>query len=284
MSIGVAILIAIIATSLMNVGLAFQKKQASEMPKIDVDSKAAAKAFVKNRTWRLGLAGMLVGFGIYAWVAGEAPISIIQPTLGMGLVVLACFSVFYLHEKLKPIEWAAVVGMMIGLILLGLSAAGEHSEGELKIGVLVIITIFVLCIVGIAYLARKWLKQKEVSLEWLLGVITGLFIGLGALYLKASWNASDAGNHVLAYAVFVPATAVFFISGIAIMQSGFQHGTAMIVVALEAVVNKIVAIIGGMISLGEYLPEDPKLATLRILAFVLLLGGSGVLSKFGKKE
>ncbi|MEA3223660.1 MAG: DMT family transporter [Thermodesulfobacteriota bacterium] len=284
MTIWIAILVAIIATTLMNIGLAFQKKQASEMPKIDEERKEAAQAFVRNRAWQAGVVGMLVGFGMYAWVAGKAPISIIQPTLGMGLVVLAFFSVFYLHERLVPIEWIAVVSMIVGLVLLGLSAADEGSAGEVNTVILVIITAVILVIVGLAYIARRWLKTKRVSLEWLLGVITGLFIGLGALFLKATWNAGDAGNDLLSLGVFLPATIVFFVGGIVIMQSGFQHGTAMIVVALESVVNKLVAIIGAMISLGEYLPEDLSLALMRVVAFIFLLGGTAALARFGKKE
>ncbi|MCD6569980.1 MAG: hypothetical protein J7L53_04690 [Deltaproteobacteria bacterium] len=281
MTIWIAILVAIIATTLMNIGLAFQKKQASEMPKIDEERKEAAQAFARNRAWQAGVVGMLIGFGMYAWVAGKAPISIIQPTLGMGLVVLAFFSIFYLHERLKVLEWIAVVSMIVGLILLGLSAAENDSAGEVNTVILVIITAVILVIVGLAYIARRWLKTKRISLEWLLGVITGLFIGLEALFLKATWN---AGNNLLSLGVFLPATIVFFVGGIVIMQSGFQHGTAMIVVALESVVNKLMAIIGAMISLGEYLPEDILLALMRVVAFIFLLGGTAVLARFGKKE
>jgi len=48
--------------------------------------------------------------------------------------------------------------------------------------------------------------------------------------------------------------------------------------------NKVVAILGGMFALAEYLPQNQTLAIIRVIAFVLLLSGSGVLSRFGGKE
>ena len=56
------------------------------------------------------------------------------------------------------------------------------------------------------------------------------------------------------------------------------------VVSIEAVINKVVAIIGGMLALGETLPEDPVRSAMRIAAFVLILFGTGALARFGGAE
>ncbi len=69
-----------------------------------------------------------------------------------------------------------------------------------------------------------------------------------------------------------------------VVQSGFQHGKALIVVSVLAVTNKVVAIAGGMAVLSEYLPEDPVEAAIRIGSFVLLLFGTSALARFGGDE
>ncbi|MFC1890077.1 hypothetical protein ACFL4G_10005 [Thermodesulfobacteriota bacterium] len=95
------ILIAFISTVIMNFGLTLQKRGAAPLPKLGKE-KGAFKAFFTSRMWLLGTAGLLSGWGLYLWSAEIAPISIVQPTLGTGLAFLALFSIFYLHEKIKP--------------------------------------------------------------------------------------------------------------------------------------------------------------------------------------
>jgi hypothetical protein len=109
-------------------------------------------------------------------------------------------------------------------------------------------------------------------------------VGLGALYMRAMFMHLEEKQALVAYGVCLPVFLVSFLLGIGVMQSGFQHGKALVVVALEAVLNKVVAIVGGMLALGESLPEDPKLAGMRVAAFMLILFGTAVVSRFGGKE
>ena len=53
---------------------------------------------------------------------------------------------------------------------------------------------------------------------------------------------------------------------------------------MEAVINKVVAIIGGMVALDEMLPEDPVKSAMRITAFIFILFGTAALARFGGAE
>jgi hypothetical protein len=57
-----------------------------------------------------------------------------------------------------------------------------------------------------------------------------------------------------------------------------------VVVSLESVIYKAVAIIGGMLALAESLPEDPLRSAMRVAAFVLILFGTAALARFGGAE
>ena len=60
--------------------------------------------------------------------------------------------------------------------------------------------------------------------------------------------------------------------------------SALIVTAVCAVATKIVAIVGGMATLGESLPDDAALAAARIGGLVAIVAGTVALSRFGGRE
>ena len=118
----------------------------------------------------------------------------------------------------------------------------------------------------------------------LLGMVAGLLIGLAALYTKAAFIYIDAGRDWVGYGICIPVMILANIASIVVLQSGFQHGKALIVVSLNAVINKLVAILGGVAVLAEYLPEDPIKAGMRITAFIFILFGTAALARFGGEE
>ena len=285
MPVWFGLIVAFVSTVIMNAGLALQKQGASRLPKIGKDkSSEVLRAFFTNWLWLAGLFGLLFGWGLYLYSTKIAPISLVQPTLGLGLAVLALFSVFYLKEKIRPMEWIAIAGMILGMILLGISAVEEHEVAQPRWSPLLIITALILFLAFLAYFLAKKEKLGALRTDSLLGMVSGLFIGMGALYVRAMFVLAEAGENLLAFGVCLPVMVGANVLGLGIMQSGFQHGKALIVVSLEAVLNKIVAIIGGIVALGEKLPEDELLAGMRITAFILILFGTGVLSRFGGEE
>ena len=285
MPVWVAILVAVLATSLMNFGLALQKKGAASLPKIGVDKGGRVfKAFLSSRVWVAGTALMTGGWGLYLVSTKFAPISIIQPTLGVGLAVLALFSVFYLRERIGELEWTAFGAMLTGMILLGLSATEEGRPPLPEWPPLLGVSAAVLGLSAIAYVLGKRGVLAGIRTDSLLGMVSGLFIGLAALYTKAMFTFLDEGQRIAGFGLCLTVVISANVVGLGIMQSGFQRGKALVVVCLEAVINKVVAIFGGMIALAEFLPEDPVRSKMRIAAFVLILFGTAALARFGGAE
>ena len=327
MPLWIPIMIAVFATSIMNFGVALQKKGAVELPRIgESEAGHTLRAFFTNRIWLLGTGLLVGGWGLYLVATNLADISIIQPTLGVGLAVLAAVSVFYLHERIRAIEWMAFVAMLLGMVFLGVSAedsgaaatketaskakiaivenyeqltvsadaqgmeaaseSGLFTEGTPRVDIsrMAAITAIIVILGILAYVLGRRGMLAGFRTDFLMGVVAGLFVGLAALLTKSMFNFEDAGHDFAAFAVCLPLLIFFNIMGIIVMQTGFQHGKALVVVSLEAVLNKMVAIVGGMAALSETLPEDPLKTALRICAFVLILFGSAFLARFGGKE
>jgi len=66
-------------------------------------------------------------------------------------------------------------------------------------------------------------------------------------------------------------------AGFFLLLGAFRGERASVVLVLSATLSNVVSILGGMIALGESLPSDPRLATSRLLAFSLTLGGAALL-------
>ena len=56
----------------------------------------------------------------------------------------------------------------------------------------------------------------------LLGIFSGLLIGLGALYTKAMFTFLDDGQTLIGFGVCLPVLITANVVGLVVMQSGFQ--------------------------------------------------------------
>jgi len=212
MPVWVGIVIAGVGSVIMNFGLALQKQGAIKVPKLGKE-KGAIAGFFKSKVWLLGFGLLLLGFGLNIYSAKIAPISLVQVSLGIGLAVLALFSVFYLKEKITRIEWVALVGMIIGIVLLGLSCI-EETTAELPDGFkLAVITGGILLLSFLAYILGRRGRLGGFRTDSLLGIVSGLFIGLGAIYLRSMFLFVDNGKELLGYGICLPVLIITLCSG-----------------------------------------------------------------------
>ena len=284
-SIWAAIGLSILATSCYQVGMVMQKIGADRMPRLELRLRQSDvyRAFLRSPIWLGGLAITIFGWVLFLKAIANAPVSIVQPVLGFGLVLLALFSVVFLRERIRPIEWCGVALMGSGIVLLGVSGSGEgpHRAGVSLPALLLVSVGLLAALVGAV---RLGCAGRRVPLPVMLGFGSGVLIGLGALYAKALFLSLDAGFVWLGWLVFVPFMVIVNVGGMWVQQAGFQQGRVLIVVAMNAVTNKIVSIVGGMATLGELLPHEASLAVARIAGFVVILGGTAVLARFGSEE
>ena len=285
MSIHVAIALAVVASIGFNVAAAFQKSAAVRLPKLSFPpQRRALGAFLTNRAWMTAFTLSTVSQGVFLVAVANAPISVVQPVLGTGLVVLAGFSVFYLKEKLGSGEWTGIFTLIAGLALLGASAEAQEVRGleAISWGRLIGLTAALLASV----FAARAIEQRRpgtFSIELAVGAAGGIMIGVGALLTRVTMLEFRAG-HLLFGVVLIFITMGIMLSGVFAQQGGFQRGRAMTVTTVLAVSNKVVAIFGGMFALGEVLPENTTKQGLRLAALAALLLGSVLLARFNKPQ
>ena len=120
------------------------------------------------------------------------------------------------------------------------------------------------------------------SIELVLGAACGVMFGIGALFTRVMMLEFKDGNVVLG-SLLACVVAGAGLSGLVTQQGGFQRGRALTLTAILAVLNKVIAIFGGMFALGEVLPEDAFKQGLRVIALTALLSGTVLLARFNRQ-
>jgi len=283
MSIWAALGLAIVATCCYQIGTVMQKIGVGRLPRVGMTIRQGATlaAFFRSPIWLGGLGVTTLGWVFFLFAVAHAPVSIVQPALGAGLALLAVFSVLILDEHLRPAEWVGIVAMIVGLVALGLSAARGPEVQAAAPGAVLLVSIGGAALLLLA--ARLGRSGQVLPPAVILGFASGMLIGLAALYTKAMFVTAAQGLTVLAFAVFLPVTVFANLGGLWVQQAAFQQGRALIVVAVNAVTNKIVTILGGMLALGEVLPADGALSAARLAGFAAVIAGSVLLARFGNE-
>jgi len=274
MSIWIAIVLTLIASTGMNLGLVLQKKAAMERG-------WQLGRFYRSPTWCTGMGLMVVGYGLFILANSfrVAPISLLQPIFAFGLLVVALLAVVYLHERFGALEWLGVILLIAGVVLLGASA--EESS---RLSAAVHVSRLVLYLAGLGVLGMVavlllTLFRTWISVEVLYGLLAGILLGCGYLNtrtLTLAWADARPGVVLLALA----GLAVGLLGGLTVLQKGFQHGRALIVTAVNLVMNQVVVVAGGIFCLGESFPKESAPFSARVGGLVAILAGTLILARF----
>jgi len=248
--------------------------------------RSLVAGYFKDPLWLLGLLFQPLGYGLYLWALEMAPLNIVQTTMSSGVVIFVVFAVCFLGERLTRVEWGAMGAVVLGMILLSISlspdAGGRQSLLDPRV-------VFWLSLILIGLSAIAWFvmatPRRPNRQGMALGVVSGLLLGLASIYARglALHLAQTPPGQLLRHAVttpYAPLTLCANMAGFFLLLGAFRGERASIVLALSATLSNVVPVVAGMIVLGEALPSDPRLATSRLLAFSLTLGGAALLLRF----
>ncbi|MGH7410638.1 MAG: EamA family transporter [Candidatus Methylomirabilis sp.] len=239
--------------------------------------------YATDPLWLLGLFFQPLGYGFYLWALELAPLNIVQTTMSSGVIIFVLFAVCFLGDRLDRLEWVAIGAVVLGMILLGISLSPDAESGRSLLDPRVVVNLS-LILAGLS--AAAWFALATSGgphgRRVALGVASGLLLGLASIYARglALILAQSPPGQLLRHAVATPYAALTLLVnmvGFFLLLGAFRGGRASIVLALSATLSNVVPIVSGMIALGEQLPPDLWLATSRLLALLLTLGGAALL-------
>jgi len=279
------VLLAFIAAVCIDVGLVLLKIRGDVVANRIIGGRlpSLVAGYFRDPLWLLGLFFQPLGYGLYLWALEMAPLNIVQTTMSSGVVIFVVFAVCFLGETLTRLEWGAIGAVVVGMVLLSISLSPDTESRQSLLDPQVVLYLS-LILVGLS--AAAWFTLATAGQSnrsgLALGVASGLLLGLASIYARglALHLVESPPGQLLCYAVatpYAPLTLCANMAGFFLLLGAFRGERASIVVALSATLSNVVPILAAMLALGERLPADPRLATSRLIAVSLTLGGAALL-------
>src|SRR5215213_900922 len=128
---------AVTASALFSAGLVLQSLEARTVPAQHSLRLSLIGRLLGRRRWVLGGVLMLAGFGCHVGALLLAPLTVVQPSLAAGLVVLLIAGARAVGEPIRSRELIAVGAISVGVLGLTLAAPERStiSAGDLALAV-----------------------------------------------------------------------------------------------------------------------------------------------------
>jgi hypothetical protein len=288
-----AILLTVISSTSSSVGKALQKEATRGLPRFSLDARVL-REYRACRGWVAGVAADLGGGALQAAAFALAPVSVLQPVSGVGLVGLALYSHFFARERLARWEWAAVGAAGAGTALLGASSGGAPPAGAAEAAPSAARVLFVLALVATAIgslnSVRARAREKrpragapagaaaaagggagDKAAAALFGLQAGGCFGLSASACRAGFVAARAA--ALAAPAGIAASLALSSAGFVLQTLGLKEGSAVVVCTCAAVSSMVTGVFVGLAALGERMPGAAGAVAARLLGWHLILGG-----------
>lgn len=132
-----AILVAATAAGLFSLSTTLQAIEAKRAPHAEALQSTLLLRLLRRRVWLLGAAAGVAGWGMQAAALAVASVAIVQPALGLGLVVQLYLGRRLLGESVGRVEALGVMTVVAGVALLGWAAPSgiDHFTRNARLGV-----------------------------------------------------------------------------------------------------------------------------------------------------
>ena len=297
------IILALFATFCFNFGIVLQKKGLKQgLPELTLEEGvsglgASFGKYFKNKFWAIGFALGIIGWIPYVIAQGMVGVIVVQPVMGVGLVILVIFANIMLDEKISYFELIAIGMMIIAPVLIAFSGVSDVQID--LIGFLLPFFVFLIILI-VAIIACITIGRKQQNSEWssiLKIFVAGLLGSLAAVFTNIFAQAlSDASINLISFFgwaevlfgifwfeyfhfwVFLGLYGLgfFFLTSMIFQNNGMQKGKAVILWPIQNSISLIVPVIAGFVVFGQTLTNS----ILYLLAIILIIVATIVLSKF----
>ena len=271
--------LAIVASSLMALGLLMMKSRSTDLPMATgANAIGAIVAWLRDPMWFGGLCVQTAGWACYVIAVSHAPVSMVAVMMQGGIALFVIASVVILGERASPREWIGIAAIVLGILMLTLSLNGAAAtEDAFEPGSLLIFTALLIA-AGLAPMAVARLNASGASAA----ILSGVAFGLGAMFTK-SMTLEFSGGAMASELRIVTNPYIYCmlaanIFGMVMLQNSFHSARAIIAMPLSGALSNIVPIIGGMLVFGERLPAGTIEAGMRVLAFLLTVTAGALLA------
>jgi drug/metabolite transporter (DMT)-like permease len=270
--LALGIVAAVGASLLYNASIALQALEAREVPGKHSLRPSLIGRLVRNRRWLGATALGLAGWPLEIVALLLAPLTVVQPCLASGLLLLLWLGATRLGERPGLREWSAVAAIVLGVAGIALVApdrSADHAGG----GAVALAAI----LIAIPTLAPYLLRRRAAAV----GTLAVLSAGCGYAWtaIASKLLADELAAGALLVAIGWLATAALS-EGLALLSemSALQHRPATHVAPMMFAVQVLVPVILAPLIFGESWGSTPLGGVALVLFIVVAVCGTVLLA------
>ncbi len=184
------LILAIAGAASDNLGVVLQSSQARKLPPEMALSPSLLVRLAHMRVWLLGGALILVGFVAQTAALSQASLTVVQPAIVLGLVVLVIASARVLGQRPTNVQFAAIAAL--GGSVAGVAILSPQHETIPGAGALALISAIAAAAAGVPYIIHA--RTGRTVAPGALAVGAGAGYAGVALLTKAFSEALSAGH------------------------------------------------------------------------------------------
>lgn len=266
------IVAAVGASLLYNASIAFQALEAREVPGEHSLRPSLIGKLLRNKRW-LGATGLgLLGWPLEIGALLLAPLTVVQPCLASGLILLLWLGAKKLGEAPGRREWTAVAAIVVGVVGVALAAPDRTTDHA---GAAAIALALVLVAIPIA--APYALRGRAAALGWLPVISAGFGYAWTAIASKLLTDELAAGALLVAVAWLATAAAS---EGLALLSemSALQSRPATHVAPVMFAVQVLVPVLLAPLIFGESWGSTPLGGVVLVASIAVAVAGTVLLA------
>ncbi|HVB91076.1 MAG TPA: DMT family transporter [Acidimicrobiales bacterium] len=232
---------------------------------------------LRRGVWVLGLALLLVTFGLQATALRFGTLTVVQPILTVEILFLIAILAVVFHRQVgwrEVVGSVAIVAGLTGFIASAAPATGRGIPGSHAWGLVTVLVVTTagLLVVG-AHHGPRWWRAAA------FGAAAGTLFAYNASLTKATTTLITAGwahvfGHWEPYAIGVTGATGFFL-----LQNALHAGPIAASRASMIMVNPTVSVAIGAFVFGEHLRSGPGFIAAEALALCVMLAGAYALTQ-----
>jgi drug/metabolite transporter (DMT)-like permease len=272
------VVLALLAALCAAVGIVLRQRATSAVPAAQGSSGTLVATIMRDPWWWSGTTVAVAGYVCQALALSRGSLLLVQPLLMSSLLFALPIGARLAHRRLTGREWLWAVVLTAGLavfVVVGHPREG-HNRPPVPAWALVVAIFVPLVAVCLVVAARVSGRRRAV----LLAVAVAVLFALVAVLTKISTHRlATGGLHAL---LSVPAPyllVVLAVAGTVLQQSAFHAGELQTSVPTMLVGEPLLAVLLGVIVLGEHLAVTGSAGLLLPLAVVAMIAGTVALAR-----
>lgn len=264
--------LAALAAVLYAVAVALQALEAREAPSHERLHHKLVERLVSQPRWLVGTLCAILAWGAQTAALAFVPLTLVQPTLALALVVLLAIGANLLHERVGVREIAGVSAIVVGIAGLAWSSPAGGAAPEPS-GILLVAIACFAATSATPYLLRRHLHGRN----WIITVAAGLAFAWTAQASKFVADAASSGAWPLLAGALV-ASAVGAALGLLNEMTALQASAAVRVYPTVLVIQIVVAVLLAPVLLGESWSGTPLGGLAIVASLAVVVGGAAGLT------